>query len=125
MLLLSLVSWWYSRGFIEFLVGFKNRLKDAADFFSLGSLVRNFFSPFKQISVGGTDSLALNARIQAFFDLLISRVVGATIRFFLLIGGIVVIIVQVVVGLVLTIVWPLLPLVIVYGVMLYARGVVF
>ncbi len=125
MLVVSFVQWWYGRGFKEYLAKFVDRLKDAADFFSIRLLVRNFFAPFRQIATEKRDNLPLNERIHAWADLLISRLVGATIRFFLLIIGTIFLIVRAAVGLVIMILWPLAPLVLVYSVMLYIRGVVF
>ena len=125
MLVISFVQWWYGRGFKAYLADFSNSLKDLMDFFSIRLLVRNLFSPFKQISAEKKGNLPLNARLHAWGDLMISRMVGATIRFFLLIIGTVLLIARAAIGIVLMIAWPLMPLLIVYAVMLYVRGVVF
>lgn len=125
MLVLDLLYWWYSRGFLELFARLKERLKDAEDFFSIRLLIKNLFSPFRQISAQGTNSLALSERFKAFIDLLISRIVGATVRFLLLIVGIIVIIAQTLIGLVMIVVWPALPLSVVGGVILCFAGVVF
>ncbi len=125
MLVVSFFQWWYGRGFSEYLASFVDGLRDAADFFSIRLLVRNLFAPFRQISAEKQINLPLNARIHAWFDLLISRLVGATVRFMILIAGTVVMILRAGIGLVLGILWPLLPLLVVYCVMLFSRGVVF
>ena len=125
MLVVSFFQWWYGRGFSEYLSSFVDGLRDAADFFSIMLLVRNLFAPFRQISAEKQINLPLNARIHAWFDLLISRLVGATVRFMILIAGTVVMILRAGIGLVLGILWPLLPLLVVYCVMLFSRGVVF
>lgn len=125
MLVLDMLHWWYSRGFLELIGGLKERLRNAADFFSIGLLMQNFFSPYRQISAQGTSSSALSDRLQAFSDLLISRVVGAVVRFFILIFGIIVIVLQITMGLVAIIVWPLIPMVTIGGVVLFFAGVVF
>ena len=125
MLVVSFFQWWYGRGFSEYLASFVDGLRDAADFFSIRLLVRNLFAPFRQISAEQQINLPLNARIHAWFDLLISRLVGATVRFMILIAGTVVMILRAGIGLVLGILWPLLPLLVVYCVMLFSRGVVF
>lgn len=96
-----------------FLHGLGNQLKNAADFFSIRLLVRNMFAPFRQISAGGTASKALGDQLSAFFDRLLSRFVGAMVRFFLLIIGTVIIIVQAVVGAIVAVLWPLAPLLVV------------
>ena len=125
MLILSFFSWWYGRGFLEYFSKFGNGLRDAADFFSIGLLMRSLFAPFRQISAQKQANLPLEARFRAWVDLLISRLVGATVRLMILIAGTVVLIVRVVVGLVIGILWPLMPLLVVYSVMLFIRGVVF
>ena len=125
MLIISFFKWWYTRGFKNYLIGFANRLKDAADFFSIRLLIRNFFSPFRQISAEGTTSLALDARIRAFFDYLLSCIIGAFIRFFILIAGFIIIFLQFVLGLAGMILWPLAPALAVYCIFLFTRGVVF
>ena len=125
MLVLDLLSWWYSRGFSELINGLKERLRDAADFFSIRLLMQNFFSPYRQISAQGTSSSAVNDRMQAFLDSLISRVVGTVVRLFVLLAGIIVIFLQITVGVVMIIIWPLIPMTVVGGVILCLGGVVF
>ena len=125
MLVLDLLSWWYSRGFSELINGLKERLRDAADFFSIRLLMQNFFSPYRQISAQGTSSSAVNDRMQAFLDSLISRVVGTVVRLFVLLAGIIVIVLQITVGVVMIIIWPLIPMTVVGGVILCLSGVVF
>lgn len=125
MLVLDLLSWWYSRGFSELINGLKERLRDAADFFSIRLLMQNFFSPYRQISAQGTSSSAVNDRMQAFLDSLISRVVGTVVRLFVLLAGIIVIVLQITVGVVMIMIWPLIPMTVVGGVILCLGGVVF
>ncbi len=125
MLILSFFTWWYGRGFKEFLLSLGNKLKDVADFFSIRLLIRHLFAPFKQISAQKKANLSLEARISAWFDLLVSRFVGAMVRFALLVAGTIVLTVRAVVGLILSILWPLMPLLVVYTIMLFIRGVVF
>lgn len=125
MLFTGMIEWWYINGWKMFLHGLANNLKNAADFFSIRLLVRNMFAPFRQISAEGTDSSAMDARMAAFFDRLLSRVIGAIVRFFLLIIGTVLIIMEAVVGIVLAIAWPLAPLLIVLCVLLSIMQVSF
>lgn len=125
MLVISFFQWWYGRGFVEYLTGFGDRLKDLVDFFSIRLLIRNMFAPFRQISAGKADNLPLNARVRAWFDLLISRLVGATIRFMILVAGTIILIIRAIIGLALTVAWPLMPLLVAYCILLFIRGVVF
>ena len=125
MLIVSFIQWWYGRGFREYLQGFVDHLRDAADFFSMRLLIRNLFAPFRQIAAQKDENLSLNMRFHAWVDLMISRFVGATIRFLLLIIGTIVLIIRVVIGVVLAVAWPLMPALIVAVIVLYIRGVVF
>lgn len=124
MLVISFVQWWYGRGYAEYLARFVDRLKDLADFFSIRLLIRHLFAPFRQIATEKRDYIPLNERLHDFADLMVSRLVGATIRFFLLIIGTVLLIIRAVVGLVIMIAWPLMPVIIACLVVLYLRGVI-
>ncbi|MBR3204517.1 hypothetical protein IKF81_02435 [Candidatus Saccharibacteria bacterium] len=125
MLMLSFLKWWYTRGLKLYFTKFLDVLKNAADFFSLRLLITNLFSPFRQISAEKSNSLALDVRIRAFFDFFLSCIIGAVVRFFILIIGIVIILLQFILGLFGAILWPLAPALVVYCVVLFAKGVVF
>ena len=111
MLVINLFQWWYSGGWATFARHLKERLQASLDFFSVGSLLRTLFSPFRQIDAGGKG-------IRAFFDTLISRLIGAAVRILILIVGVVVLIVQTVFGLILLVLWPLVPLMPIAGLVL-------
>lgn len=88
-----------------------DRLRNAADFFSLRLLVGNLFAPYRQISAG--DDGTGQSMMSRFLDNLLSRLVGATIRISLLITGILVIVFQAIGGILIAILWPLAPLMVV------------
>ncbi len=125
MVIFGLFQWWYTRGWGIFFQKLRNRLKDAADFFSIRLLVTSLFAPFRQISVGEATSPALSARFSAFLDRLLSRVIGAIVRLFLLIIGVIIIILQATFGVVIIILWPLAPFVMVACLVLTIAGVAF
>ena len=125
MLVISFFGWWYGRGFRNYLAGFVDNLKDLMDFFSIRLLVTNLFAPFRQISAQRSANIPLNARIREWIDLQVSRMIGATVRFAILIAGTIALIIRLAIGLIITILWPLMPLLVVYSIMLFARGVVF
>lgn len=113
MLMVGLIEWWYSRGWRIFIGKLVDQLRNAADFFSIRLLVGNMFSPFRQISVGESTSPALSAQISAFFDRLLSRLIGATVRLILLLAGTLVIILQALVGVLVVVLWPFVPVLII------------
>lgn len=125
MVIFGLFQWWYTRGWGIFLQKLRNRLKDAADFFSIRLLITNLFAPFRQISVGESMSPALSARLSAFFDRLLSRVIGTIVRLFLLIVGVIIIILQAIFGVFIIILWPLAPFAMIACLVLTITGVAF
>ncbi len=110
MLALSLIQWWYFAGWKTFVKLLFQKISDHADYFSFGTLFRTFFAPFRQIDTesGGR---SINERFSAFIGRTISRVIGAIIRFFILLTGIIVILVEFVFGSLLLVVWPFIPLI--------------
>jgi len=103
--------------------GLLNRLRGLTDFFSLGLLVKTFFSPFRQISAYEDDNASLQQQFAQFWDKMLSRIIGAVVRFMIIIGGIVTLFVVTTIGFVLTLAWPLMPLMPIAGVVLSIMGV--
>jgi hypothetical protein len=99
----------------------RERLAATTDFFSIDLLLRTFFSPFRQISAGKVDG-SLNVQLHAFFDRLISRAIGAMIRLFMIIVGLVAIISYAVIGFLLVILWAVVPLLPFIGIGLAVTG---
>ena len=104
MIIFDMLGWWYLEGWRGFGHGLIEKIRGVLSFFSLGALVRTLFAPFRQISAneGG-------AALQVFLDRLISRLVGAVVRIFLMVIGIIVFVVEAILSLVLMIIWPLVP----------------
>lgn len=116
--MVNLFQWWYSGGWATFASRLRERLRKSLDYFSMGSLLRTLFSPFRQIDAGGRG-------LRAFFDTLFSRIVGAFVRIFILIFGVIVLLLESTVGAILLIVWPLIPLMPVVGIVLTVMQVTF
>lgn len=121
MFLVGLISWWYGKGWRQFISGVKSRLERTFDFFSIGTLLSTLFSPFRQISAGRVEG-DLGTKTRAFFDKLISRFVGLIVRSIVLISGLIYIVLQGVVSLLLVVFWGLIPLLPVLGLILMALG---
>ena len=92
---------------------FSEALKSTVDFFSIASLFRTLFSPFRQISAHG-----------GFTDRLISRLIGTVVRFFLIIFGVIAIVFLGIFGVLMILIWPLIPLIPVACVILMMAGTV-
>lgn len=95
----------------------REKLASTVDFFSIDLLLRTFFAPFRQISAGRVDG-PLGVQMQAFFDRLISRMIGAMIRLVMIIVGILAIIFYGIVGIVWVMAWAFIPLLPILGVVL-------
>ena len=122
MFLVGLISWWYGRGWVGQWSRMAGRFKATLEFFSVGQLLGTLFSPFRQISAGPSGDGSLPAAFRAFIDKLISRVIGAFVRFCTIIAGLVVIILQAIYELIVIIGWWFLPLLPVVGLVLLAIG---
>jgi hypothetical protein len=122
MFLVGLISWWYGRGWLTHLYRVGGRFKATLEFFSVGQLMATLFSPFRQISAGPSGDASFGGAVRAFFDQLLSRVIGATIRFFTIIFGLIAIALQSVYEGIVLIIWWLLPLLPIIGFIAVAIG---
>ncbi|MFC2447866.1 MAG: hypothetical protein ACFNVL_02855 [Candidatus Nanoperiomorbus sp.] len=117
MVIISLLSWWYSEGWLEQISLTKRSFIKLADKFSIGMLLRTLFAPFRQISVGEqagkTASLA-----SVIADKLISRLVGSVMRLVMVFVGTLALIIYAVISVLRLASWPLLPLAPVLGLIL-------
>ena len=108
MIIVWALSWWYGAGWKARLFAIREKLAASYDYFSIDLLAKTMFSPFRQISAGRVSG-PIGAQIRAFFDRLISRIIGSIVRTILIIVGVAWLSVQVVIGAVMLAVWPLLP----------------
>jgi hypothetical protein len=109
----ELLSWWYSQGWGQAIKRIYKWAYDISLALSAGQLLRSLFEPWRRIvSAGGR---SLDVKIKNFFDNLVSRAVGATVRTLVLITAGAAMIGAVVFGIVVAVVWPLVPLLILYS----------
>lgn len=112
MFIVGLLQWWYGAGWRGCMARAGERLLATADFFSIDLLLTSLFAPFRQIAVGKVQG-SLEVQFRAFIDLLMSRLIGAMVRTFLIVAGSVSLAVVVLSSLLLIVGWlvvPLLPL---------------
>ena len=115
--------WWYSHGWLVFISHLRLTLSNITDFFSMSSLVRTLFKPYRQISAAtASSSASLDIRFHMFLDRLVSRIIGFFSRLVLLIAGTVIIIIGGIFSLLLIILWPFLPLLPIAGIILSITG---
>lgn len=126
MLAVSFLQWWYFRGWAIYFEGFRNRLRNMADFFSIGLLLRTLCQPFRQISANETgENGGPQGALVAFFDRLLSRVIGAIFRTLVILCGLIVLLLLLIGGLTLALVWPLIPIAPIFGIIVSFMGVSF
>lgn len=117
------LRWWYSAGWYWVLQSVLiARCNWIMETFSVPELLKTLFAPFRQTYAGKLKG-PLDVQIKAFFDRLISRVIGFFVRFFLLMMALVGLVVVVTAALVSLIVWPFIPLLPIIGVVMMSLGV--
>lgn len=121
MVLLGLLSWWYTTGWKQQAIGLREKIASTMDFFSIDLLLRTLFSPFRQISAGRVDG-SLSVQMHAFFDRLISRLIGGMVRSFMIVFGSIAIALHAITGVALLVAWAFIPLLPVVGVILMSSG---
>ncbi len=117
MVIISLLSWWYSEGWLEQISLTKRSFIKLADKFSIGMLLRTLFAPFRQISVG--EQAGKTASLTSVIaDKLISRLVGSVMRLVMVFVGTLALIIYAIISVFRLASWPLLPLAPVLGLIL-------
>ena len=122
MVIYSLLRWWYGEGLLKQLQIGKQRVATTADYFSIALLAKTLFSPFRQISAGNVRG-PIGVQLRAWLDRLVSRMVGATIRSFTIIAGLVALGVSFVMVGVRVAGWAALPVLPALGLLLALGGV--
>lgn len=122
MFLVGLISWWYGRGWIGQLKRMAGRFSATLEFFSVGQLFSTLFSPFRQISAGASGDGSIGGAFRGFVDQTISRVIGGFVRFFTIIFGLIVIVLQALYEVMIMIAWWFLPLLPIAGFIMLAIG---
>jgi hypothetical protein len=110
MMLLALISWWYTAGWAGLISGAVSRSSRLLETFSVSLLLGSLFDPFRQISAGGSRGTSFDAQLRAFGDRLFSRLFGAVVRSIFILIGFTASGAAFVGSLVMLVVWPFIPL---------------
>jgi len=108
-MLFELVAWWYSAGWLDTLHRIQRRIFGIWRLFSVGILARTLFAPWRRITT--TPGRGIDSLMRSMIDNLVSRVVGFTVRIFVLFMAMVASLLAVVVGTLIVLLWPLVPFV--------------
>lgn len=106
---MAFVRWWYGVGWTDQFDSARLYVRKINDFFSVSLLFRSLFQPFRQISAGSVRG-GLDVQLRAWFDRLISRVIGAIVRLFMILAGLVWLLIVVCWLAAWLVVWPFIPL---------------
>lgn len=121
MFIVGILGWWYGTGWKQRAQAVKERLASTMDYFSIDLLLRTLFAPFRQISAD-TPNGSINVQMRAFFDRLISRIIGMIVRLGMIVIGVVAILTYTILGLLALAVWAMIPLFPVVGLILFMSG---
>lgn len=121
MVIVGMITWWYTAGFALVLRSVGRRLMGLFDFFSIDLLLKTMFSPFRQISAGQVDG-PIGVQLQALVDKIMSRMIGAAVRSVVMLAGIVSLVVMVVFSALYVAMWLLLPVLPLIGLTLALAG---
>ena len=108
--------YWYFLEMPNFLLGvWKNYILFALNYLSLPVLLKSFLSPWRRYKWNYPKWYQVGDFLSTLVSNLFSRFLGAFMRFFLIIGGLIFQIFVIVAGLVIFVAWMFLPLLIIAG----------
>jgi hypothetical protein len=111
-MIFEMLRWWYGSGWMGALKRIGTWTRGVEHAFSVSVLLQTLFAPWRRIiSAAGR---GLDAKMRAGLDNLVSRAVGFVIRSFVLLAATVSMLVTFLAGLVMALVWPLLPLLVIF-----------
>jgi hypothetical protein len=111
MLALEFFTWWYGRGWRQLIKNMQRRISKTSSMFSVPILLRTLFSPWKRIITYPGSSL--DAKLRAFSDNMVSRLVGFCVRLLVLFTAGIMLFIVGAVALIEIAVWPVLPLLVI------------
>jgi hypothetical protein len=111
-MILQMLRWWYGTGWLQAIHRIVSWPLGVERHFSFSLLARTLFSPWRRIvSAGGR---SLDAKVRDALDNFVSRCVGFVVRFFVLVTAMLCMLLALLLGGIAAILWPLLPLGIIY-----------
>jgi hypothetical protein len=109
MFIVLALQWWYGPGWLQQWRKIISRTRSVGGAYSGKTLLRTLFSPWKRITALSAPNPTIQQRFQALIDNLVSRLVGAIVRFFTLLAALVSLIVTITLSTALAVLWPLIP----------------
>lgn len=121
MFLVGLLSWWYGDGLVNQYTLLERRTKRTASFFSISTLLKTLFYPYKQISAGIDDSSFVST-MRSLGDQLISRIIGSFVRTSTVVIGMIVLVMQFVLSVLGALLWIATPVIPIFSAIMFAIG---
>ena len=118
MLAFGLLTWWYAQGWSAAAMNVGTALSGISRLFSVPILLRTLFSPWKRIVT--YPGASLDAKLRAYGDNVVSRIIGLTVRLLVLITALTISAIVLVIGTLYLVAWPLIPPAVV---ILVAKGI--
>ncbi|PIY89349.1 MAG: hypothetical protein COY73_01130 [Candidatus Nealsonbacteria bacterium CG_4_10_14_0_8_um_filter_37_14] len=114
-ILFQYLTWHYVDQVRGILLAWKNFLRFNLNYFSISLLLKTLFSHWRKYQWSYGRGFDIKRYAEVFFSNLISRVIGAIIRFFLILIGVVAEIIIVLAGIIVFLGWLLLPVLLLAG----------
>lgn len=112
MIFVDLLIWWYGPGWLQMFRRINERTQRVASAFSIPTLLKTLFSPWRRIMTSGAKGL--DAQMRALLDNIVSRTVGFVVRMMVLTAAAFGTVGSFIYGVAVALVWPLVPILIVY-----------
>lgn len=109
------LSWHFLEVPRDILGGWKNFLKFGLNYFSIPLLIKTLFSPWRRYQWAYPKGLQIGKWFEAFFSNLISRLLGAVMRIFLIFFGLLVEVFIIFSGAIIFFGWLVLPILLIFG----------
>ena len=112
-MIFEMLRWWYATGWLQAAQRVRAMTQSTSRTFSMPLLVQTLFSPWKRVvSLPGR---SFDAKIAASLDNFVSRCVGFAVRVLVLIAACLATLGTFLVGLGMAVVWPFVPLLVVFS----------
>ena len=109
------LKWHYLEISKGILAAWQNYLKFYLNYYSIPLLLKTLFSPWRNYRWVINNNFVIQERIEVFVSNLISRLIGAMMRIFLIVFGFLIEITVIAIGLILFLFWLFLPLIMLIG----------
>ena len=116
---MAFISWWYGAGWRLVAKRVTRRLDRTLESFSVPTLARTLFAPWKRIVT--TPGSGIAAHVRAAGDNFISRLVGFSVRCIVLVAATISMAGIAVIGFLQFVLWPLIPVLIIAGIIMGLR----